>query len=93
MGRLYKIKLDRGSTRRIITTNWQKLNSIATSNALYFLNLILPTEKKLQDLKINIISLIKIGFGKNIKVLGDVRLNKRVRYLPRKKKFNRVKQN
>ena len=90
---MHKIKSGRKSTKKIITTNWQKLNSIATSNAFYFLNLILLTEKKLQDLKINIISLIKIGFGKNIKLLNDMRLNKRVRYLPRKKKFNRVKQN
>ena len=87
MGRLHKIKSGRGSTKKIITTNWQELNSITTSNALYLLDLTLPTEKKLQDLKINIISLIKINPGKNIKALGDVRLNKRVRYLPRKKKI------
>ena len=84
---MHKIKLGRRSTKKIITTNWQKLNSIAISNVFYFLNLTLPTEKELQDLKINIISLIKIGSGKNVKVLGDVRPNKRVRYLPRKKKI------
>ena len=87
IGRLHKIKLGRKSTKRIITTDWQELDSIATSNVLYFLNLTLPTKKELQDLKIDIISLIKIGSGKNVKALGDVRPNKRVRYLPRKKKI------